>query len=347
MRKISTLIMSSMFMGFFMLSFVTSKAQVLEAPDASQESKSYQKIGLTDLAVWYHSPQVNERDLWGSLVPYDQIWRAGANENTVFYCSSDIMVEGKKLPAGKYGLHAIPGEDTWTIIFSSNHNSWGSYSYNKEEDVLRVDVTPKAIAHTEWLNYSFTDRSSSHTTLELQWGELAVPLSIDVDVVELTYAHMKDEIRGIYGFSWQGHNQIANYCLQNDVHLNDGLYHANASLGYGRNFNNLMTNAGLERKLGNDEKAKELEKEAMGMANEQQLNLYGYQLMGRGDVDGAMEVFKKNAKDHPDSWNCWDSLAECYLNMGDEKNALKYYRKAKSMAPEGQQSRIDGIISNI
>jgi tetratricopeptide (TPR) repeat protein len=345
--KKTTFLMSSMFLALSMLSYSPTEGQVLKSPEASQEAKSYQKIGVTDLAVWYHSPQVKDREIFGALVPYDQIWRAGANENTIFYTSTDITIEGELLPAGKYGLHMIPGPEEWTVIFSSNHSSWGSYFYDDSEDVLRVKVNPSEHAHTEWLNYTYSDRSSDHAVLEMQWDKVSVPIRIEVDVVETTFHSMQKEIRGIYGFSWQGHNQIARYCLKNLAHLEEGYEHAQSSLNFGRNFNNLMTCALYEEMYGNTEKEKALIKEAMDMANEQQMNAYGYQLMGMDNLIGAQEIFEQNAKAHPDSWNCWDSLAECYLLQGDKKNALKYYKKALGIAPDNQKDRIEGIISNI
>ena len=102
-------------------------------------------------------------------------WRAGANENTVFSVSHDVQIEGQPLPAGSYGLFMIPGADEWTVIFSKNHTSWGSYFYKAEEDQLRVKVKPVASEYHQWLTYEFTDRGLDKATATLKWELLAVP----------------------------------------------------------------------------------------------------------------------------------------------------------------------------
>src|SRR6187200_776573 len=116
----------------------------LNMPGASQKAEVTQRIGITDITVKYSSPLVKGRVIWGELVPFGEVWRAGANENTVISFSTPVTIEGKNLPAGKYGLHMIPSKGNWTIIFSSDYQSWGSYFYNQKEDVLRVDVTPES-----------------------------------------------------------------------------------------------------------------------------------------------------------------------------------------------------------
>src|SRR5689334_14752942 len=105
----------------------------LSMPESSQQAEVSQRIGLTDITVHYHSPLVKGRVIWGELVPFGEVWRAGANENTVITFSTEVTVEGKKLAAGSYGLHMIPNKDSWTIIFSSDYNSWGSYFYKESE----------------------------------------------------------------------------------------------------------------------------------------------------------------------------------------------------------------------
>src|SRR5881227_2330349 len=118
----------------------------LNLPDVSQAAEVKQRIALTDITVKYHRPLVNGRKIWGGLVPYGKVWRAGANENTTIEFSDPVSVEGQPLAKGIYGLHLIPGENEWTVIFSKNSSSWGSYSYKQKDDALRVDVKPKPLA---------------------------------------------------------------------------------------------------------------------------------------------------------------------------------------------------------
>src|SRR5205823_1326532 len=109
-------------------------------PYESQKASASQRIGLTDMEITYHRPAVKGRKIWGELVPYNSTipWRGGANENTTISFSSDVTIEGKPLAAGTYGLHFIPAEGEWTVIFSKNYTSWGSFSYDKNEDALRI-----------------------------------------------------------------------------------------------------------------------------------------------------------------------------------------------------------------
>src|SRR5499425_2374729 len=109
----------------------------LNLPDVSQAAEVKQRVALTDITITYHRPLVNGRKIWGGLVPYGQVWRAGANENTTIEFSTPVSVEGKPLPSGTYGLHMIPTNDTWTVIFSKMAVAWGSYTYNQSEDALR------------------------------------------------------------------------------------------------------------------------------------------------------------------------------------------------------------------
>ncbi len=117
----------------------SAQSTQLDLPLQSQGARVTQTIGITDITVNYHRPLVNGRKVWGELVPYGQVWRAGANLNTTITFANDVTVEGQPLPAGTYGLHMIPNQDQWTIIFSKMHTAWGSFSYKESEDALRVD----------------------------------------------------------------------------------------------------------------------------------------------------------------------------------------------------------------
>ena len=131
------------------------------------------------ITIDYSSPGVKGRKIWGGLVPYDKVWRAGANEATLFTTSKDIMVEGKKLPAGKYSLYAIPGEKDWVIIFNSKTGQWGvkddeSTTEEPANDVLRVTVKPeKSSAFNERMKFVINGKGFA-----LEWENLRVPVSV-------------------------------------------------------------------------------------------------------------------------------------------------------------------------
>jgi hypothetical protein len=117
----------------------------LNLPDVSQAAEVKQRVALTDIAVKYHRPLVNGRKIWGGLVPYGKVWRAGANENTTIEFSDPVSVEGKPLAKGVYGLHMIPNPDSWTVIFSKIHTEWVRFNYDHKEYALRVDVKQKPL----------------------------------------------------------------------------------------------------------------------------------------------------------------------------------------------------------
>lgn len=152
-----------------------------------------QRLGIdTDITIEYSRPGVKGRKIWGELVPYGMYpgnkysdekpypWRAGANENTTIEFSSDVLIEGNKLPAGKYGIHMIASEKDWIVAFSKNNSAWGSFQYNQEEDAIRITVTPVEAPHQEWLLFGFDDLAGTSATIFLQWEELKVPFKIEL-----------------------------------------------------------------------------------------------------------------------------------------------------------------------
>src|SRR5690349_23937551 len=125
----------------------------LNIPRDSQRAELMQRVGITDITLKYHRPLVNKRKIWGGLVPYGQVWRAGANENTTIEFTDPVSIEGKPLAKGIYGLHMLPAENEWTIIFSRTATAWGSFTYNQAEDALRVTVKPRPAEMKEALAY--------------------------------------------------------------------------------------------------------------------------------------------------------------------------------------------------
>src|SRR5437899_746922 len=128
MRKLTLLLL--------LLSSLPLAAQ-LRTPRPSPKASVMQTVGLTDVTIVYSRPGVKGREIWGALVPYDKVWRTGANEATTFAVSDDVMINGQPLPKGTYSLHTIPGKDEWTIIFNKDAGQWGSFSYDEAKDALR------------------------------------------------------------------------------------------------------------------------------------------------------------------------------------------------------------------
>src|SRR5437016_3791758 len=158
-----------------LISLAHAQSTILDLPRPSQHAVVTQRIGITDITLNYHRPLVNGRKIWGGLVPFGEVWRAGANENTTIEFSDPVSVEGQPLAKGIYGLHMIPTADSWTVIFSKMASAWGSYSYKQEEDALRVNVKPRPIEMEEALEYEFEDLKPDSATVTLKWEKLAVP----------------------------------------------------------------------------------------------------------------------------------------------------------------------------
>ena len=321
----------------------------LKLPEASPEATISQTVGLTDISIRYHRPAVNKRTVWGDLVPWDQVWRAGANENTTISFSSPVTVNGKPLAAGTYGVHMIPtaGGD-WTIAFSNVNWAWGSFSYDEKEDALRVTTKPEPADFQERLSYSFDDPTDKSVVVALRWEKLRVPFTVEVDTPAVVVESIRHQLRDLPRFSWQGWNQAANYSLQNKVNLDEALTWADRSIRMNENFANLRTKAGLLELKGDTKTAAELRDRGMKIATEADINAYGYQLLAAGKTDEAIAMFQKNVKDHPQSWNTYDSLAEGYDRKGDKKRAAEYYRKAQTLVrDEEQKKRINGILARL
>jgi tetratricopeptide (TPR) repeat protein len=311
----------------------------------SQRSVVTQRIGITDISVTYYSPAVKGRTIWGQLVPYNSVWRAGANWNTVISFTHDVTINGNTLAAGSYGLHMIPTENEWTIIFSKNYTAWGSFTYKESEDALRIKAKPVAIPFQEWLSYDFKEKAANHATLALSWEKLRVPFRIDVDVEKIVIGNFRTQINSQPGdtnadISLQG----AQYCLNNNMNLEEALTWADKSIKIKPGFGNYMLKSDILNKLGRKDEAAGIEKKAMATGSKDDLNTYGYQLLSQKRYDDAIGIFKLNLKNNPDDWNMYDSLGECYSTSGDKKNAISYYNKAMAKAPEDQHERIKNIL---
>ena len=335
---------------FVLLSLSAFSQAPLTLPEVSQRADVSQRIGLTDITIVYHSPYVNGRKIWGDLVPYGKVWRAGANENTTITFSDDVKIDGNPLAAGTYGLHMIPNEDEWVIIFSKDHTSWGSFFYKQDEDALRVKVKPQSRDFQEWLDYTFTDRAATSANVTLSWEKMKVSFPVSVDVNAVTLRHIRQELRNTPGFTWHGWEEAAHYCIENKIDYDEALKWINISIQANENYTNVAAKAQLLTLMGNTTEAAEARKKVMGLletASENDVNLYGYELMNEKDLPTALDVFKMNVKKHPDSWNVYDSMAEALNTSGDHKQSLSNYKIALSKAPADQKERIQKIITSL
>ena len=366
------------------LSFVMAAALSLPAaaqfsgvtmpPDGdNQRSSVTQHVGLVKLTIDYSSPDVHAPDgtdrtgkIWGELVPYgmanlgfgtcgDQCpWRGGANENTVFTTSHDVQIQGQTLPAGSYGLHFLPGADEWTVIFSKNNTSWGSFFYDAKEDALRVKAKPAKSEYHEWLSYEFTDRRPDKATVALKWENLQVPFEVSVpNATDLWMANMRNELRSSPGFTWQGWQAAAQYALNNKTNLEEALrwaeQAANPPLGQA-NFATLITLSQLQAANGKAEDSKKTVDLALNhpSATPFDIHAYGRQLQAEKKNDEALKIFELNAKRHPNQWPVNVGLARGHAALGHKDQALKYAREALPQAPnEASRKNLETLIQQI
>ncbi len=324
-----------------------AQAPPLTLPQPSQAASVSQTIGLTEITITYHRPRVQSREIWGKLVPYGAVWRAGANENTTIEFSTPVEVDGHALPAGRYGLHTLPSAGSWQLIFSAVDTNWGSFAYDAREDVLRVEVQPEAAPFEEALAYTFDDATARETTVALRWEKLRVPFKVTVDTPEVVYQSLKRELRGLGQFFWQPWNQAATTLLTSKVHLDDAMVWVDKSIAIQKNFANSFTKARLLGEKGDAAGAKKIIDEALPGANEAELNAYGYQLLGGANPADAVAIFRENLKRNPKSWNAHDSLAEGLVALGKKEEATAMYQKAQALAPEAQKARIQGILDGL
>lgn len=325
-----------------------AQAPALVLPEASPRAQASQKVGLTDLEVTYHRPAAKGRKVWGGLVPYGKVWRAGANENTVVAFSTPVSVGGTTLPAGRYGLHMLPTATEWTVIFSSQSHGWGSYSYDPKEDVARVKVTPVATEPTEWLAYTFDDPSEKGVTLSLRWEKLRVAIPVEVDTRQVVVLSLGEQLRGLPQFFPESWSAAAGWCIRNDVNLDEARAWVDRSLTMRESFTGLRVKAALLDKKGDAKGAEALRAKALTVATEIEVNQLGYTLLGQKKVDEALALFQRNVQDHPTSWNVYDSLAEACALKGDKTQAAANYRRAlERVKQEDQRTRIQEELEKL
>lgn len=324
-----------------------AQSNAVSVPRESQRALVGQTLGVTDVTVRYHRPLVKGRKVWGGIVPYGEVWRAGANENTVFEVTDDVTIEGQPLPRGAYGLHMIPTADAWTVIFSKNHTSWGSYFYDKAEDALRVTVKPVAAESREALTYEIVDVTPDSAVVTLRWEKLAVPFRVQANVKESALAAMRRDLRGLRAFDWMGWNDAAAWCLEQKTNLDEALKWADKSIENEERFENLETKSGLLAALGKPAEAKAMMDKAIAKANAGQLHNYARQLLRDKKTQEALKLFEMNVARNPDVWFVRTGLARGQSATGDFKNAAKSMKEALAKAPADQKPRIEGLVKKL
>ena len=236
-------------------------------PRVSPNASAGFTIGVTDISVQYGAPSVRERTIFGDLVPYDEVWRTGANEATAITFSTDVFVEGQALDAGTYGLFTVPGQTSWTIIFNEAPEQWGAYQYDEAKDVLRVQVTPQQASERETMAFSFdnlalaADRDA--VDLVLHWADVRVPVTIATET-DRHVEHFGDAAAA--QDDWRRPFAYARYALQTGRHMDKALEWADAALLREESYQTLAMHARLQAAGGDHAGAVETGEMALSMA---------------------------------------------------------------------------------
>jgi len=324
-----------------------SQATELNLPRLSQRAQITQRVGLTDITIVYHAPLANGRELFGQIVPYGQVWRSGANENTTISFTDDVSVEGHPLATGTYGLHMIPNADQWTIIFSKNSTSWGSFSYDEKEDALRVNVKPAAAERRNSLAYTFDDMKPDSTAVTLRWGKVAVPFHISVDTNAITDRSIANQLRNIGGFTWAGYDEAANWNLDNNYKLDEALKWEDTSIQNEERFENLETKSRILDATGKKQEAAATLTLALDKANAIQLYVYARGLQRQKQQDKAFELYRRDAKQFPDHWITHIGTARIASSSGNFDEAVQQMNVAIATAPDQQKQFLQAMVKRL
>jgi DUF2911 family protein len=325
---------------------LAAQSLVMSLPRQSQRASVAQRIALTDVTVTYHRPLVGGRKIWGGIVPYGQVWRAGANENTTIEFSDPVQVEGQTLAKGVYGLHMIPGADSWTLVFSKNSTSWGSFSYDQKEDALRVTVKPASAEMHEALTFDFDDVKADSAVLTLRWEKVAVPFRIAADK-EATLANVRNQLRNSAQYIWTGWDDAATWCLETKSNLEEGLKWADRSIQMEDRFENEMTKSQLLKELKRDTEATAARNKALEMGNAIQLYSFGRQSQIQGRKTEALEYFRVVVKRFPEHWLGHLAQARLSVAAGDFSVALKEIQAAAAGAPQQNKTALLNLQKRI
>ena len=355
--KICKVILTLLFVFVFNILF----AQNIDLPRVSPQAKVMQKIGVTDVIIEYSRPAVKDRKIWGELVPYglNKIpfgsddpapWRAGANENTTIEFSTDVKINGTNLSKGKYGLFIEVNESDWKVYFNKVNTAWGNYFYDHSKNILDVPMTVTNNSFNEWLQYSFVNLKSNSADVALEWENIRAVFTVEVDLISTILNDIRAQLVSAKGFNHQPYIQAVNFCLRNNVNLEEALKWINKSISIQETLVNLSLKTAVLSTLGRkseiDDMKEQLDKR-MEISNENDINLYGYTLINLGRIDEALTVFEFNVDKNPESWNVYDSYAEAFALKGNIEKAKKYYETALEKAPEDQKDRIRKMISDL
>ena len=348
-------------------SMVAWSQMTLPPSGNNQKGEVTQYMGLVKVTIAYSSPDVAGREIWGKLVPNGlknlnfgkssvqnpSPWRAGANENTTISFSHDVEVEGKAIKAGIYGLHMIPGQEEWAIVFTSNAGAWGSFSYTPSDEVLRVPVKAVPCEFNEFLTYEFTDRLQNSATARLKWEKLSVPFKIAVPNGDNLYVlKLREEFTSIKAFfNWQNGVSAINFCANKKINLEEALGWAQQYIDRKIKYYPIYQAKGnVLAAMDKKAEADAVMKEAINLpdATVGQITNYGHSLIAQKREKDAMPVYETALKRFPGNSTALLAMARGYASNGDNKKALKFAQDALKVETDpAAKTTIDGIVKKL
>ncbi len=361
--KQSTLLLASI-----LLSTIAFTQMDLPPSGGNPKAMVSEQVGITSITINYSRPDVNKREgkIYGEgsafIVPYgftgssfitnkSMPWRAGANENTSISFEHDVMVEGKPLKAGTYGLHMALAADNIMLIFSNQSEAWGSFSYDDKYDALRVNVKPVALEKgVEWLKYEFIEHKEKYCVIAMQWEKLAVPFKVEVDVDNITLARLRDQVTSMKQFNSTNMIQASSWCFNKNINLDEALVWAQRAVtGFQgqRSYVSLRNLATGYEKLNRLPQADSVMNDALAMANANQTVAYGRALITQKRIDKSLEIMKAAKTKFGDVLAVNNGMSFVYSAKGDFKKALEYAEKALTLAPEPQKAVITANIAKL
>lgn len=325
-----------------------AQSAALNLPDLSQAASISQRIGLTDISVSYHRPLTRGRKIFGGIVPEGQVWRAGADMNTVIRFSDPVQINGAALAAGSYGLFMIPGEQAWTVIFSRNSTSWGAFSYDRTEDALRVQVTPLGSSVTTALGYEFDDPTPNSVTLAMRWDQVEIPLRITVDTAAVVQHSLPLQLRGRAGLSWQPWEEAANYLLNHGLDAKQAEYDAEQGVATDDCFETEITRARALLALGKTAEAATARSQAFALTHSQfEVYIFARTLQGFGELAFPLELFRMDSATHPGTWMTHEEKMRLAVAAGDYSGAEAEAKLGVSMGPAGLKPTLELFASQV
>lgn len=234
-------------LSFFSFSIINAQ---LDLPRLSPNASVSETVCYTNITINYCRPGVKDRTIWGGLVPYNKVWRTGANEATEIHFTTDVKLNGNKVPAGIYSIFTIPTPEEWTVILNKEYGMNG-LQYNEAEDFLRFKVTPREAPFAERMQFTFSGLTDSSVAVVLNWEKLEISFPVEIDFRSQVFRKIMEAIALAKPGEYQVYVASANYAADNSMFLKDALKWADKAISIEKNFDTFYAKAYVLYKMKN------------------------------------------------------------------------------------------------